>query len=265
MNSRSMLLAITLSSQLFAQMPKPADGGQSYGTVNVILANKNGLVAVTDSMLTFGAGHHDPTGVKLFKIDDKTVCTVAGFYSNPTMPETFSVRIPNVMSNYIRNITPGNKGEDPGFTFKFQRLAEIFVHELTGHLQEFYVSHPGFQVSTIQPIELTLAGYDTDGSLKIGEVTLSPEDTDHGISFVATGLPPSINVPFCEISASFDRKQHDRSAQISLPSIKVVNEALFCEVAGLPNVAEDRLTHPNSFRSLPALQVYSAARMEVVR
>jgi hypothetical protein len=50
------------------------------GTVNVFLANRNGLVAVTDSRLSSGnapAGN----GVKLFEVDDHTICSVAGWYS----------------------------------------------------------------------------------------------------------------------------------------------------------------------------------------
>jgi len=50
------------------------------GTVNILLANKNGLVAITDSKLVMG---NDPAGYaqKLFRIDDHTLCTIAGWYS----------------------------------------------------------------------------------------------------------------------------------------------------------------------------------------
>ena len=51
------------------------------GTVNIFLANGNGLVAVTDSLLS-----HDNVPVrfaqKLFKVDDHTICAIAGWYSS---------------------------------------------------------------------------------------------------------------------------------------------------------------------------------------
>jgi hypothetical protein len=47
--------------------------------VNVILANGNILVAATDSMLTQGM-RHTPNGVKLYRIDSRTIATMANFY-----------------------------------------------------------------------------------------------------------------------------------------------------------------------------------------
>ena len=53
------------------------------GTVNIVLANANGIVALTDSNQTYMVGSepftHSKPGQKLFRIDDRTVCTIAGF------------------------------------------------------------------------------------------------------------------------------------------------------------------------------------------
>ena len=54
----------------------------THGTVNVFLVNKNGLVVVTDSRLSNAAGIVG-NGQKLFRIDDRTICTIAGWYSDP--------------------------------------------------------------------------------------------------------------------------------------------------------------------------------------
>jgi hypothetical protein len=51
------------------------------GTVNIILANRAGLVAVTDSRLS-APGLRPGTGTKLFKLDDHTLCMIAGWYSS---------------------------------------------------------------------------------------------------------------------------------------------------------------------------------------
>src|SRR5271168_5299533 len=53
-----------------------------HGTINILLANKNGLVAVTDSRLS-SKGRAAGSAQKLFQLDDKTICTIAGAYLVP--------------------------------------------------------------------------------------------------------------------------------------------------------------------------------------
>src|SRR5213593_3458882 len=65
-----------------------ADHGITRGTINVVMGNENGLVALTDSMLTEvlpnGVPRQLPTpGQKLFQLDRTSVCTVAGFIAAP--------------------------------------------------------------------------------------------------------------------------------------------------------------------------------------
>lgn len=86
----------------------------THGTVNVYLANKNGLVVVTDSKLS--GDPRVPFGQKLFKIDDHTICTIAGWFSdsgptigpdmagNPSNPA--SLDMPKLMQNFISEIGP---------------------------------------------------------------------------------------------------------------------------------------------------------------
>src|ERR1700735_4007457 len=59
-----------------------ADDGVSRGTINVVLANQNGIIALTDSMVTAGRKQLREPAQKLFKLDDRTVCTIAGFLSS---------------------------------------------------------------------------------------------------------------------------------------------------------------------------------------
>ena len=51
------------------------------GTLNAALANTNGIVVVTDSIQTSGSHQLTDPGKKLFKVDQDTVCTIAGFGS----------------------------------------------------------------------------------------------------------------------------------------------------------------------------------------
>lgn len=54
-----------------------------HGTVNIILANSQGIVVETDSQLSDTNGQPVGLGQKLFRVDDHTVCTIADFYSDP--------------------------------------------------------------------------------------------------------------------------------------------------------------------------------------
>ena len=49
----------------------------SHGTINILLANRNGMVLITDSRGTYGNAHNDRSA-KLFEIDNSTVCSIAG-------------------------------------------------------------------------------------------------------------------------------------------------------------------------------------------
>jgi hypothetical protein len=74
------------------------------GTVNVVLANSNGIVVLTDSLLTGernGVQVRLP-GQKLFVLDDKTVGTLAG------LAATRSVDFQDVLSGQPRSsaVTP---------------------------------------------------------------------------------------------------------------------------------------------------------------
>ena len=84
-----LLICLALLSTAAVAESNAVSPDQSYGTVNVLLANRNGLVLVTDSMLTKGE-QHTPDGVKLFKVDEKTICAVAGLYGIPNLPTEFA-------------------------------------------------------------------------------------------------------------------------------------------------------------------------------
>jgi hypothetical protein len=55
-----------------------------HGTINIVLANKNGMVVLTDSMLTAGEKQLPTPGKKLFRLDDHSVCAIAGIIASPS-------------------------------------------------------------------------------------------------------------------------------------------------------------------------------------
>ena len=69
---------------IFLNMPGSAQPGsprQQHGTVNIVLANPQGMVVVTDSLLS-STNSLPGRGQKLFQIDSRTICTIAGWYSS---------------------------------------------------------------------------------------------------------------------------------------------------------------------------------------
>ena len=235
-----------------------AMGGRTTGTVNIIIANVNGLVAVTDSMLSSTNGVHTPIGLKLYKIDDQTICTMAGLYTQPgpalgrTQPtsepdDNLFVRTPSLINYYKLKVSGTHH-----FAEKYATMVAIFQHDLSTSIQALEAEN---RLSNLDQysIELTLAGYDEDGGLKIAAVELKPRRTDTGIGYVVQPLPLSPSVALCEeeIVDSAGVQYSDSSS--GLPPIRSVGDELTCELAGLSRVSGEILAHPASFGALPAI------------
>lgn len=152
------------------------------GTVNVVLANANGIVVLTDSNQTarFPAGEPFTSpfpGQKLFRIDDKTVCTIAGFGSTslPNFPE-FASSAAGVLDRYVEELR--SKGGEHGFHEKLTSLYFAFEFQLAGigNIQQLEQARLGDY-----GLELILAGYDLDGTVKLGKIVLSTSLNPNGI------------------------------------------------------------------------------------
>lgn len=95
------------------------------GTVNIVLANPNGIVVVTDSNQTYKLGDELFTytlpGQKLFRIDERTVCTIAGFGSKP-LPRFSQINssAAGVLDSYVEQL--GRTGATHSFHEKFTSL-----------------------------------------------------------------------------------------------------------------------------------------------
>src|SRR6266852_2029088 len=127
----------------------PTDDGVVHGTINIALGNKNGLVVLTDSMVTStdATGTHQlpNPGQKLFKLDDHTVCSVAGFASASAGSTRVTLSDLNTSTSAI-------------------------IHE--------YVRQSAGNSTPIDRyrFQLIVAGYDIDDKPKIGRIVLSMKD-----------------------------------------------------------------------------------------
>jgi hypothetical protein len=220
----------------------PAASEESHGTINILLANENGLVAVTDSMLSTPDDRHYPGHQKLFQIDDQTIATMAGSYSRPGLGvpnHRLDLWVPNIMTRFaLQQRALSRSNQNLPYASKFERFEELFAQALTANLQAAIVADPTLKVPLVEPIELTLAGFDLDGSLKVGEVTLTPKLTPSGVEFGISGLPRvGQSLPTCELRGSPD--QDGYYGPFGLPRPRVVGKGLFCEIAGLISTQPD--------------------------
>lgn len=172
-----------------------AQAEPTHGTINVFLANKNGLVAVTDSKLSNDSG---PRGYaqKLFRVDDHTICTIAGWYSDlgpgiradatsqPSFPA--SVAVPSIIRSAIStaefgSLSLGDKMKRLSNVFKVALLAVADLRERAG----IPLARPA------SGSEITLAGFNSLGILEILQADLAPEIRDGRIvGYVLTEKPP---------------------------------------------------------------------------
>jgi len=212
----------------------------SHGTINIILANKFGIVAVTDSRLTIGdpIEHRQPfdNAQKLFKIDDRTICTIAGWYSDsgpvvgdPADRAAFApafMAIPAMMAEYLRRsagrlslLSPEEKAKSIATEFSYILNAVVLLDRLAG------------RQSNSNIIEITVAGFYKTKAY-IAQVDLVPPEAGPMSVFLVQPHP-----------------------------VVTVDQELKYVVRGIPDIAEPILEHPEQSGLLsPAMNMYAESK-----
>src|ERR1019366_100004 len=174
--------------------PDERPHNHAHGTVNVFIGNRNGLVVVTDSRLSYGNNYQD-AGQKLFKLDDNTICTIAGWYSDsgpvirpdeenaPSFPAEMS--IPMVMNLFLmaahRNQTLEMKLNTVSAVFESTLRALAAVDIAAGVLPN------------TSPSQITVAGLDSSGKMEILRRDLIPTALKGGIiEYQTVEYPPIV-------------------------------------------------------------------------
>jgi hypothetical protein len=260
----SIFMALALS-QLAAkgQRPQQIDQDALHGTVNVILANGDSLVAATDSMLTNGDGH-TTGGIKLYMIDNRTVVTMANFYKENGPDNTLTASVPQMMREFSER---ASTFEHAPFSIKAQGLFSDVKFKLDRHLLAMVAADPQFRFnSPTLRIELTIAGYDLDNSLKIAEITMEPEERGDSVEYVSRPRPLGRFTPVCAFTAGFQRLPEPYTAPERLsdngPILHAVQNSMFCEIAGLRDIPEQMLESPASYPDDVSLQAYASAKAQ---
>jgi len=207
------------------------------GTINLILANDQGMVAITDSMVTderpdghggFIYQQRPEPGEKLFQIDDRTVCTIAGFASaaTPTLPE-FVNSASEMMQRFKQRLNQQS-----------QRNAQLTVKDKLRMLEGIFTLYIE-GVANLRgddrnySFELLIAGYDPDGKPKIGGLVLKT---------------------ISEASPTGSPMRATRTDQLFVSP--VVGRNLAWLVAGIPNHATEILQHADAWAADAAVQAY---------
>jgi 20S proteasome alpha/beta subunit len=185
-----------------------------HGTINVVLANKNGMVVLTDSMLTAGDKQLPTPGKKLFRLDDHSVCAIAGIIASPSGSyKELDLSTVALVNDYAGQVSAGQP-----ITIA-QKLRELaFLLNINISAVENVRNANG---SSLNPdsyiLQLIVAGYDTDGILKIGKVTLRSQN----------------------LRGNFD-------SEIESGWIRSATEKLDKEFSGMPDRAEFIMAHPET-------------------
>lgn len=203
------------------------------GTINVVVANRNGFVVLTDSRQSVKVGSRyvpllEPAQ-KLFKLDELTVCTIAGFGAAglPTFPE-FASDSAAVLQDFRRELS---RKPVPSFGAKLWALSFVFER-----LLEVVANVPNVPAGEDQyHFELILAGYEPNGVAKIGYFAL---DLSVGVS--PTGAP---------------------YFQVQPPDVRemTVGDELVWRIGGQRTVADEILSAPWRYAQDQAIREYSAA------
>jgi hypothetical protein len=180
---------------------KATDDSIAHGTINVVLGNKNGIVVLTDSMITLGTlGNWHPSpdpGQKLFKLDDRTVCAFAGFAYAPAAIPALNANTSAIIHEYVQQSV---KQPPQTIAEKLKALAYIFNLYLSTIANVRNASGDTTSIETYE-FHLFVVGYDLDDKPKIGKIKLKTkadqthlwsETEDVSVSDVEEKLTPML-------------------------------------------------------------------------
>jgi hypothetical protein len=149
------------------------------------------------------------------------------------------------------------------FQAKVQALQAAVEAQLTTHFDALLTTISDLNLNSPDLVlELTLAGYDLDGSLQIADITIRPKRMASGVSFESVDRPLGrFAKPPCEFAAGFEAL----APVTELPGytglvIHKVSDSFFCDIAGLPDIAEELLAHPSAHPDLAGLNSYTQAK-----
>jgi hypothetical protein len=235
----SGLLAATLALALTApNLP-------SHGTINLLLNNKNAMVLLTDSRGTYSNGAHEDLEQKLFRLDDKTMVSLAGLVTDPgpSVGNKDSDHYPMFVatSDLIRAYSKKLSESESVLTFdqKVKDLTE-YIRYYLDNLNAARIEIEGSASHAPTDLHLIFAGYDVDGAMK---------NTKRVISYSKSSGEGTPARPRASISTIEDCHSDDLLYLISAPPDATKS-------------VDDRIAHPDNvlFKEEAPLRAYALAK-----
>jgi hypothetical protein len=230
MNRLAALLLFFLLLSPTLSIAEVSDHPTFTGTVNIIFANANGIVALTDSNQTVnGLSTSRVPGQKLFRLDEHTVCTIAGFASVSHLQyPTLTTSAAAVLDRYVKELA--KSGGSHSFREKLGSL-EFLLDQLLASLGN--MERLDKRQTQEYVFELVLAGYDLDGTVRISKVRF-----DANLS--AEGVFRPVITPISD---------------------KIAGRELVHETAGIGGAAvENILEYPAQFADEPEIKSYAQSK-----
>jgi len=211
-------------------------GQDLHGTINIAFAKSNGFVLVTDSRLTGTdkSGKSSPIsqpGKKLFQLDENTFCLLAGDLGKQiTSTSALYISAAGIIESF-RQETQRFPRFHQSFNQKLQALFFLFDLHLYGisKLEDFIVEAR----KSNHYFSLIMAGYDSDGTPKIGWFKIN-------------------------IERSFGEKGQELiSIKREAPEEITVSGGFYFRLGGESDKAEQILKNPQNFKIVQGIQRYS--------
>ncbi len=237
----------------------------AHGTLNVLLANRNGFVIATDSRLTRSDGTHSDDGQKLFRTSPDGAVSFAGFagFAADLIGTKFEFEIP---ATFLGRFGPDGLSDGRG--------SPMFVADWASGLS-LYLTKVSIITSTFprayapSPLVVTVAGLNRERLPEIRQVTLIPSVRALGVGgqevpvYESQEAPPVVASKFQSraegvyvvarkiLSGEYSGRdpilkkyvkslKEKRLDGISLPEMKSIAEALFRETEATHLVVNGR-------------------------
>ena len=201
------------------------------GTLILALANENGFVLMTDSRQTETSADGtqrilEAPGKKLFQLDSRSACMIAGFASTnglPTIPQ-FYIDSAGIIEKYQDELA--KKPGSHSISEKLSSLSFLFRSYIggTATLRRLMLQPEDLNTYIFQ---LIIGGYDADGSPKLEMFLLLPEQSK------------GTSISFNESITTYS-----------------LGKKLTYAVGGIPTKARDILQNPAKYTSDPIIHKY---------
>lgn len=222
-----LLVATLVSLMTFVpQLSAQKMAGLSRGTVNIALANRQGIVLLTDSVQSstrVDGPHYETPFQKLFVLDDQTVCSIAGFASEIGWHSAaLDTDVTGIVADFRDQLL---RQPIPHLETKLRAVGFMvgFYIDLIANRREVL---PG-QRPTAESIgfEIILAGYDDDKRPKLERLT----------------IVPSVTLP--------DGNGQRYWSHTSTVEVLEVGNKLVSQLGGIKVISQDVIDHPERYGS----------------